>query len=78
MSAQATETTVEATTPDLDEVEDDLDEQPSSDGAISADLVRAYITAIVKTPLLPDHPEVLISHRHTAVLVWSVTSVYPK
>jgi RNA polymerase primary sigma factor len=78
MSAQATETTVEATTPDLDEVEVDLDEQPSSDGSISADLVRAYLKEIGKTPLLTADQEVLLSQRIEAGLFASVKLRDPK
>ncbi|MCU1603029.1 MAG: rpoD [Frankiales bacterium] len=55
-----------------DEVEDaaepDLDEQPRGEASVSADLVRAYLKEIGKTPLLTAEQEVLLSQRIEAGL----------
>ncbi|MDX6265853.1 MAG: polymerase primary sigma factor [Frankiales bacterium] len=66
----------EPTTDDVDpaaldeatEQPDDLDEQPRGEGSVSADLVRAYLKEIGKTPLLSAEEEVLLSQRIEAGL----------
>ena len=74
MSTLTVTTTVTTTAPapDLDDNEVDLDEQPSPEGAISADLVRAYLKEIGKTALLTADQEVQLSQRIEAGLFASV------
>src|SRR3954451_25245305 len=53
--------------PETDEP-DDLDEQPRGEASVSADLVRAYLKEIGKTPLLTAAQEVELSQRIEAGL----------
>ena len=53
---------------ELDDAPDDLDEQPKGEASVSADLVRAYLKEIGKTPLLTAEEEVQLSQRIEAGL----------
>jgi RNA polymerase primary sigma factor len=58
----------EDTVDSVDEAADDLDEQPRGEASVSADLVRAYLKEIGKTPLLTAAQEVELSQRIEAGL----------
>jgi RNA polymerase primary sigma factor len=58
----------EITEDTVEEPLDDLDEQPRGEASVSADLVRAYLKEIGKTPLLTAEEEVLLSQRIEAGL----------
>jgi RNA polymerase primary sigma factor len=72
MTATATEPFTEpATEPDARELSDDRSDEkdaPLDSGGISADLVRAYLKEIGKTPLLTAEQEVILSQRIEAGL----------
>ncbi len=68
MTATISEPTTLEPTDAVEVVEVDLDEQPSNETGISADLVRAYLKEIGRVPLLTAEDEVVLSQRIEAGL----------